>query len=206
MSSGAPSGKQTRSDWNEYKDEPPEWWNQCDNYRTLNACAGSDYPPSTTAVVVETWLCCSSCSMEAWMYHQKHSCVEHSRSWQEAMTGSCKNQGQECSSEGTRSARVSSTTGTLCRARWCLLPQWTNSRPDWIATGRTSSSKPHPHKSQACPLHWARWERDLQAEWPYYLSLQRQGRQGKMVNILEIRPFLTLKGLSHSPKILARKG
>ena len=26
-----------------------------------------------------------------------------------------------------------------------------------------------------------------------------------MVNILEIRPFLTLKGLTHAPKILARK-
>ena len=84
MSSGARSGKQTRSDWNESKDELPEWWKQCDNYRTLNACAGSDYPPSTTAVVAETWLCCSSCSTEAWMYHQKHSCGEHSRGWQEA--------------------------------------------------------------------------------------------------------------------------
>ena len=27
----------------------------------------------------------------------------------------------------------------------------------------------------------------------------------KMVNILEIRPFLTMKGLTHGPKILARK-
>ena len=26
-----------------------------------------------------------------------------------------------------------------------------------------------------------------------------------MVNILEIRPFLTMKGLTHGPKILARK-
>ena len=26
-----------------------------------------------------------------------------------------------------------------------------------------------------------------------------------MVNIFEIRPFLTLKGLTHGPKILARK-
>ena len=27
----------------------------------------------------------------------------------------------------------------------------------------------------------------------------------KKVNVLEIRPFLTLKGLTHGPKILARK-
>ena len=27
-----------------------------------------------------------------------------------------------------------------------------------------------------------------------------------MVNILENRPFLTMKGLTHDPKILARKG
>ena len=27
-----------------------------------------------------------------------------------------------------------------------------------------------------------------------------------MVNILEIRPFLTMKALTHGPKIFARKG
>ena len=27
-----------------------------------------------------------------------------------------------------------------------------------------------------------------------------------MVNILEFQPFLSLKGLTHGPKILARKG
>ena len=39
-------------------------------------------------------------------------------------------------------------------------------------------------------------------------SMEKPGRlffSVKMVNILDIRPFLTMKGLTHGPKILARK-